>query len=63
MVDTWKSNHKQFCIAKVDRAPPQAAAPDTPDEADTIALKKAVVRVAIAAGEACTICLDPLTAA
>ena len=47
----WKANHKQFCIAKADRAPP-------PVEPKACAEK---IKAPLAAeGDECAICLDPL---
>ena len=50
----WKANHKQFCIAKADRAPP-------PVEPKANAKKNKTLLTA--EGDECTICLDPLALA
>ena len=57
----WKANHKQFCIAKADRAPPQATLDNA--EAASDERRRAVAAKAAAAGEECAMCLDPLTEA
>ncbi len=53
----WKANHKSFCIAKADRAPP-------PAEPTASAKKnKDKVKPLAAEGDECAICLDPLALA
>ena len=49
----WKVNHKSFCIAKADRAPP----PATPSP------KKDKLKPQVVEGDECAICLDPLALA
>ena len=49
----WKVNHKSFCIAKADRAPPPVAP----------SIKKDKIKPLAAEGDECAICLDPLALA
>jgi len=57
----WKANHKQFCIAKADRAPPQATLDNA--EAASDERRRTVAAKTAAAGDECAICLEPLTEA
>jgi len=51
----WKSDHKQHCVAKADRVPQQQGSLDARNDDNASR--------AAAAGEKCSICLDPLTEA